>query len=112
MDIALPRATEGLLELPSELKCSAGIGCAVHSQEVANRIRYERLVARRNQSVGVDKGSHRAGCVRASAESEQENPIAFLVIVHQEHVCIPNICLQAVSKRKPQKARPKSFPDG
>jgi hypothetical protein len=54
-----------------------------------------------DQTVHVKERGNGACRVRASAEAEQEEPIAFLKIVHEEDVRVSNIRFEAVTDCQP-----------
>src|SRR5947209_18986707 len=74
---------------------------SVYGHLHADRIRHKRFVSFSDQAVHVKERGNGACRVRASAEAEQEEPIAFLKIVHKEDVRVSNIRFESVTDGQP-----------
>src|SRR5882762_5294622 len=67
-------------------------------------VRNERLVPAVDQAEHVQDAGNNSRGIGAAAEPEQKHSIAGLVILHQEHICIPDIVLKPAPYRLTQKS--------
>ena len=83
------------------------VDCVCPHQQ-ADGIGYERIITARNESVHTQERCHRARRIRAAAEPEQEDAIAFAEVAHQKNVGIANVALEPIAEGSARKSREKA----